>query len=234
MKKKVLAVLLTGVMAMSMLTACGGSDETTTGAATEAVSEVSEASTDGEMCSDETFSILQDNYATMTDAYNAVKELYENDAVAADEAIEDAMNQAADVINQMGEISQDSITEEDAVTLNSAMADILDALSSVVDGMTAAEGGDEAASEGCSDETFAILQENYSTLSDVYETVANAYLSDEIAQNDEIEDALNQTQDIMTQMGEISQDSITEEDAVVLNDSMAALLEVLGAVVDAM
>lgn len=81
MKKKVLAVLLTGVMAMSMLTACGGSDETTTGAATEDVAAVS---TDGEMCSDETFSILQSNYATMTDAYNAVKDLYENDGIFAE------------------------------------------------------------------------------------------------------------------------------------------------------
>ena len=231
MKKKLLAVLLTGVMAMSMLTACGGSDETTIGAATE---DVAAASTDGEMCSDETFSALQDNYAAMTDAYNAVKELYENDAVAADEAIEDAMNEAADVINQMGEISQDSITEEDAVTLNSAMADILDALSSVVDGMTMTEGGEEAASEACSDETFAILQDNYSTLSDVYDTVEAAYMSDEIAQNDDIETALTETENIMSQMGEISQDSITEEDAVVLNESMAALLDVLGAVVDAM
>lgn len=231
MKKKLFAVLLTGAMVMSMLTACGGSDETTTDAATEAVSA---AATDGEMCSDETFSALQDNYATMTEAYNAVKDLYENDAIAADEAIEDVMNQAADVINQMGEISQDSITEEDAVTLNSAMVDILDALSSVVDGMTTTGGGDEAASEGCSDETFAVLQENYSTLSGVYETVANAYMSDEIEQNDDIETALTETEDIMSQMGEISQDSITEEDAVVLNDSMAALLEVLGAVVDAM
>ena len=231
MKKRLLAVLLTGVMAMSMFTACGGSDETTTGAATE---DVAEASTDGEMCSDETFSALQESYASMTEAYNAVKELYENDAIAADAAIEDVMNEAADVINQMGEISQDSITEEDAATLNSAMLDILDALSSVVDGMTMTEGGEEAASEGCSDDTFAILQENYSTLSGVYDTVEAAYLSDEIEQNDEIEEALTQTQDIMAQMGEISQDSITEEDAVVLNDAMLSLLEVLGAVVDAM
>ena len=144
------------------------------------------------------------------------------------------MNQAADVINPMGEISQDTITEQDAATLNSAMLDILDALSSVVDGMTTTDGGDEAASEGCSDETFATLQENYSTLSGVYDTVEAAYMSDEIEQNDDIEAALTQTEDIMTQMGEISQDSITEEDAVVLNDAMISLLEVLGAVVDAM
>ena len=132
MKKRLLAVLLTGVMAMSMLTACGGSDETTTGAATE---DVAAASTDGEMCSDETFSALQDSYAAMTEAYNAVKELYENDAIAADAAIEDVMNQAADVINQMGEISQDSITEEDAVVLNDAMLSLLEVLGAVVDAM---------------------------------------------------------------------------------------------------
>lgn len=148
MKKKLLAVLLTGVMAMSMLTACGGSDKATTGdvaadstedVAADSTEDAAEASTDGEMCSDETFSTLQDNYAAMTEAYNAVKELYENDEIAADADIEDVMNQAADVINQMGEITQDTITEEDAVTLNSAMSDILDALSAVADGMSAAE-----------------------------------------------------------------------------------------------
>ena len=240
MKKKLLAVLLTGAMVMSMLTACGGgSEETTTDVATEDVAEDSaDASTDdsadGEMCSDETFSALQDNYASMVEAYNAVKDLYESDEIEADAAIEDVMNQAADVINQMGEISQDSITEADADTLNSTMLDILDGLSLTVDGMTEAGGASDAASEACSDETFAALQENFATLSEVYTTVSDAYMSDEVEQNDDIEAALTETQDIMTQMGEISQDTITEEDAEVLNDAMLSLLDVLDAVVDAM
>ena len=134
----------------------------------------------------------------------------------------------------MGEISQDTITEEDAETLNSAMLDILDALSLLVDGMTETDASADAASEGCSDESFATLQDNFAALSEAYDAVSDAYMSDEVEQNDDIEAALNETQDIMTQMGEISQDTITEEDAEVLNDSILALLEVLDSVVDAM
>lgn len=232
MKKKLLAVLLTGAMVMSMLTACGGdSEETSTDAVTK---NVTADSTDGEMCSDETFSTLQDNYASMVEAYNSVKDLYESDEIEADASIEDIMNEAADVINEMGEISQDTITEEDAETLNSAMLDILDALSLLVEGMTGTDSSSDTASEGCSDETFSALQDNYATLTDVYNTVSDAYMSDEVEQNDSIEAALNETQEIMTQMGDISQDTITEEDAETLNDAMLSLLDVLDAVVDAM
>ena len=237
MKKKLLAVLLTGAMVMSMLTACGGgSEETSTDTAAEEVVEedtAEDSAADG-MCSDETFSALQDNYASMVEAYNAVKDLYESDEIEADASIEEVMNQAADVINEMGEISQDTITEEDAETLNSAMLDILDALSLLVDGMTETDASADAASEGCSDESFATLQDNFAALSEAYDAVSDAYMSDEVEQNDDIEAALNETQDIMTQMGEITQDTITEEDAEVLNDSILALLEVLDAVVDAM
>lgn len=237
MKKKLLAVLLTGAMVMSMLTACGGgSEETSTDTSAEEVVEedtAEDSAADG-MCSDETFSALQDNYASMVEAYNTVKDLYESDEIEADASIEEVMNQAADVINEMGEISQDTITEEDAETLNSAMLDILDALSLLVDGMTETDASADAASEGCSDESFATLQDNFAALSEAYDAVSDAYMSDEVEQNDDIEAALNETQDIMTQMGEITQDTITEEDAEVLNDSILALLEVLDSVVDAM
>lgn len=232
MKKKLLAVLLTGVMAMSMLTACGGSEETTADTAAEDVAE--EETTDGEVCSDETFSALQDNYASMVEAYNAVKDLYESDEIEGDAAIEDIMNEAADVINQMGEITQDTITEADADTLNSAMLDILDALSNLVDGMTVAEDGSDTSAESCSDETFSALQDNYASLVEAYDAVYEAYQSDEVEQNDEIESALTQTQEVMDQMGEITQDTITEEDAYTLNDAILTLLDVLGSIVDAM
>ena len=110
MKKKILAVVLAGVMAMSMLTACGGSAETAETTETADVETTEDAASD-EACSDETFATLQDNYAVMVDAYNQVKDLYESDEIAGDAEIEDLMNQAADVINEMGEISQDTITE---------------------------------------------------------------------------------------------------------------------------
>ena len=222
---------------MSMLTACGGgSEETSTDTSAEEVVEedtAEDSAADG-MCSDETFSALQDNYASMVEAYNAVKDLYESDEIAGDAEIEDLMNQAADVINEMGEISQDAITEADAETLNGVMLDILDGLSGIVDAMEVVGDGESTADEACSDETFAALQENYATLTDVYNTVYDAYMSDEIEQNDEIENALAQTADIMNEMGEISQDAITELDAETLNDTMLTLLDVLDAVVDAM
>lgn len=86
---------------MSMLTACGGgSEETSTDTAAEEVVEEEDTAEDSaadEMCSDETFSALQDNYASMVEAYNAVKDLYESDEIEADDSIEDVMNQAADV-----------------------------------------------------------------------------------------------------------------------------------------
>ena len=225
MKKKILAVVLAGVMAMSMLTACGGSAETAETTETADVETTEDAASD-EACSDETFATLQDNYAVMVDAYNQVKDLYESDEIAGDAEIEDLMNQAADVINEMGEISQDTITEADAETLNG--------LSGIVDAMEVNGDGESTADEACSDETFAALQDNYATLTDVYNTVYDAYMSDEIEQNDEIENALAQTADIMNEMGEISQDAITELDAETLNDTMLTLLDVLDAVVDAM
>ena len=139
MKKKLLAVLLTGAMVMSMLTACGGgSEETSTDTAAEEVVEEEDTAEDSAadgMCSDETFSALQDNYASMVEAYNAVKDLYESDEIEADDSIEDVMNQAADVINEMGEISQATITEEDAEVLNESILAVLEVLDSVVDAM---------------------------------------------------------------------------------------------------
>lgn len=233
MKKKFLAMIMAGVMAAALLTACGGGSEETAAEDT-AVEETAEDTEDaGDMVSDETFEILQDNYATMVEAYNAVAELYSSDEIAADADIEDTMNKAADVINQMGEITQDSMTEADAEDLNSAMVDILDALSMLVDGMQEADGA-EAADGAVSDETFAILQDNFKTLSDAYDIVADYYMSDEVEADADIEDILNQTADVINEMGEISQDTITEEDAVTLNDTMMSLMDSLQIIVDAM
>ena len=94
MKKKFLAMIMAGVMAAVLLTACGGGSEETAAEDT-AVEETAEDTADtedaGDMVSDETFEILQDNYATMVEAYNAVAELYSSDEIAADADIEDTM-----------------------------------------------------------------------------------------------------------------------------------------------
>ena len=90
MRKKILTVLLAGMMAMSTLAACGDAEETTdvkTTAESSADATSAEEDESSDMCSDETFETLQDNYATMVDCYNEVKDLYESDEIAADEDI---------------------------------------------------------------------------------------------------------------------------------------------------
>lgn len=183
------------------------------------------------MVDDELFAALQDNYAATVEAYNAVKDLYTMDEIAADAEIEEVMNEAADVINQMGEITQDTLTTEDAMTLNDALGDILDGLSYLVDGMQLT---DEAAAEIVSDETFETLQENYAAMIEAYNAVAEAYGSDEVEADADIEAALTEAADIIEQMGEIQQIEISEADAEDLNGAMLDILEVLSAVVDAM
>ena len=134
MKKKILAVVLAGVMAMSMLTACGGSAETAETTETADVETTEDAAAD-EACSDETFAALQDNYATLTDVYNTVYDAYMSDEIEQNDEIENALAQTADIMNEMGEISQDAITELDAETLNDTMLTLLDVLDAVVDAM---------------------------------------------------------------------------------------------------
>jgi ABC-type transport system substrate-binding protein len=134
MKKKILAVVLAGVMAMSMLTACGGSAETAETTETADVETTEDAASD-EACSDETFATLQDNYATLTDVYNTVYDAYMSDEIEQNDEIENALAQTADIMNEMGEISQDAITELDAETLNDTMLTLLDVLDAVVDAM---------------------------------------------------------------------------------------------------
>ncbi|MDO5575178.1 MAG: hypothetical protein Q4G60_14500 [bacterium] len=230
MKKKILAVVLTAAMSAMVLTACGGDKAAEAPVEEAAVEETADAGSD-EMVSDETFATLQDNYATMTEAYNSVADLYSSDEVAADADIEATMNQAADVINQMGEITQDTLTEADAEQLNSAMVDILDGLSMIVDGMSAADAGSD---EMVSDETFATLQDNYAATVEAYNAVAELYSADEIAADADIEATMTQAADVINQMGEITQDTLTEADAEQLNSAMGDILDGLSMIVDGM
>ena len=187
--------------------------------------------TDGETVSDETFETLQNNYAVMVECHDAVAELYNSEEIAANPDIEDAMSQAYEIIEQMGEITQDTLSENDAIELNDAMGKIIEVLSAIVDEMEPAEGADN---EMVSDETFALLQENYELLSGLYNTVAEAYNSNEGAADPEIEDTMNQAYDLIEQMGNITNENITEEDAAALAELMAGIAVVLQEVADAM
>lgn len=253
MKKRVLAVTMAAVMTAAVLTACGAdkgreaaepviqttsteeaapAEETAPAEEEAPAEETAQAEeTDTEMVSDETFAQLQDNFELMSECYDQVLDLYSSDEIQANDDIEEAMLLAAEVIDQMGEITQESITEEDAETLNEAMVDILEGLSDLVDGMVIENGLD---TEMVSDETFAALQENYAAMTEAYNAVAEAYNSDAVAADADIEAAMNEAAEIIEQMGELEQEALTESDAEDLNEAMLGILEALEIIVNAM
>ena len=242
MKKKIVSVMMAAVMTAAVLTGCGS--DKSSGAAEPVIQtasteeppaeeeapaeeapveeEAPAEETAADMVSDETFAQLQENFELMSDCYDQVLELYSSDEIQADADIEDAMTQAAEVIDQMGEITQDSITEEDAETLNQAMVDILDGLADLVDGMSI---------EVVSDETFAQLQENYAAMLEAYNAVAEAYNNGDIPADADVEAAMNEAADIIEEMGEMEQETLTESDADNLNEAMMSILEALELIV---
>lgn len=58
-----------------------------------------------------------------------------------------------------------------------------------------------------------------------YDLMAKTYNADEIAANPEIEDVMNRAADVITQMDGMSQDMLTEEDAVALDDVIIGILD---------
>lgn len=242
MKKKLIAITMAAFMAATSLTACGGDTKTSSSAPSSSEPSSSAASDDAaepatedtaedaadDMVSDETFAIIQENYAVMVQYHDAVAEAYNSDEIAANPAIEEAMNQAADVIVQMGEIEQGMLTEEKAVELNDLILGIVDGLTEVVDAMEPAEGAAGEEGTPVSDETFGILQENWSKLTDFYNEVATSYNNGEIEQNEDFEKLMNQAADILEEIQNISRDDLTEEKAVEVNEAMLLVLEGLG------
>lgn len=238
MKKRILSVVLAAFMAATLLTACGDSKETSAPTTTtqtqtqesatqeETKTETTDSEDNTDAISDEGFEALQDCYAAMVDHYNAVQELYTLDEIAADADIEEIMNEAADIINEMGEITQDSITNDDALALIDAMEDITDALTLLAENMELVDGTGEMVS----DENFAILQENYGVLVDTYNAVADAYNSGAFEADADFETAMNEAADVIEEMGTIEQDSLSEEDAETLNEYIIEILNVLGEV----
>lgn len=235
--KKLLALIVCGTMVLSM-TACGGSKETP--AAQNDVSVQAEADTvedaeaeetgAKEMCSDETFASLQEVFGLLTDLHNQTVDLYSEDQIAADADLEDALNQSADAINQMGELTQENISEDDALVLLNAMETLADALYAADEAMM----GEVTESTPCSDETFAVLQSNYQLLVEAYNAVSDAYMSDEIEQSDEVEANLNQAKELIESLGEVNQASLVEEDAESTIDAMSAINDYLAAILEAM
>lgn len=233
MKKKFTAIIMAAsFMAVTLLTACGGDTEAdapaSSSVATESSSQSDAAgSTDTDMVSDETFTVIQQNYALLVQYHDAIAEAYNSDEIAANPEIEKVMNQAADLIGQMGAVSQDTLSEEDAVTLNDYIIGVVEVLTGVVEEMETTGSADGAEGTPVSDETFGILQQKWATLTEMYNQVATSYNNGEIEKNEDFEKLMNQAADILEQIQVISRDELTEEKAVEVNDTMILIQEEL-------
>lgn len=166
MKKKLLALVLSIAMASTLLVGCGDDEE-------EAVVETEVEEVEEETAAEEeaadveeaapeeagfTFEDLQDNYATMVEAYNSVEELYMNEGIAQDDTVEELLTQCKDVMDQMGELTRDDFeTEEDLLTMNDSIVTLLDSLNGIIDLMSEADtSGAEATADA--DDTEAVLK----------------------------------------------------------------------------
>jgi hypothetical protein len=123
MNQKILALLMTGVMTLSM-TACSS------------VSRVSQSTSDGSV-SDATFASLQSQYAALTAAYNQIS----GDATsAADPDVEVVLDEAKTLMDEAeDDLKKSDLTEEDAKELLSSMTLSADKLMAALDSVQVLE-----------------------------------------------------------------------------------------------
>ncbi|MBR5421637.1 MAG: hypothetical protein IK115_10850 [Lachnospiraceae bacterium] len=142
MKKRVLAMLISAVLSVGMLCACGGSEAAPETTKTEEKKEEKKEETKTET-KDEggiTFADLQENYKTLKETYDSVEELYMNDAIQGDENITELLSQCKEVIDEMGELTEaDFGNQQDMVDMNNTMVSLLGSLGQIVDAMQVAE-----------------------------------------------------------------------------------------------
>ena len=87
---------------------------------------------------------LQDNFAALTEAYNTVVDLYNNEGIEPDDDVEDLLNQTKEVIEEVGELEEDDLDDgSDMEGINDTMVTLLEALEGIVDSMSYADDEDE-------------------------------------------------------------------------------------------
>lgn len=152
MKKKLVALLISTAMVATMMMGCGAAEApaTTEAPAAEAPASTEEApaaEADAEGCSDEVFAALQEDYVILVQYRDAANEIYLDDSVEQSDDIEALLTEADEIIAQMGEISQDQISDADALELENSMNELIGAFENIVGAMEPAEDADEATGE---------------------------------------------------------------------------------------
>ena len=192
MKKKMLAVILCGVLALSTLTACGGGEESAPAPAKveesapekeeatqdEADDEVeeeqaAEAEADGAV-TDESWAELQDLYVSLDEAYNATLEMYNDDSIAQDDKIEEALTTAEELMTEVANIDRADVSEADVESLVEAMLSINDIFAAVIDNVQPAGAASDI-------DYTQIFTECYAGITDDENTYAYLAFGDPIA-----------------------------------------------------
>ena len=121
MKKKILIMAMIAAMSVTALAGCG-SDADTTSSDT--------------VIDDETFAQLQDIYSNLVKLHTTVADAVNDGTIEADAETVDLLNQAADVIKEIGDIEQTDFTDEDEAL------QLVDSMSKIADGLAAVAGVD--------------------------------------------------------------------------------------------
>ena len=138
MKKKILIMAMIAAMSVTALAGCGSDADTSSDTTTSNVTTTSNDTTSSSdtVIDDETFAQLQDIYSNLVELHTTVADAVNDGTIEADAETVDLLNQAADVIEEMGDIEQADFTDEDEAI------QLVDSMSKMADGLAAVAGVD--------------------------------------------------------------------------------------------
>ena len=132
MKKKILIMAMIAAMSVTALAGCGSDADTTSNVTTTS----DDTTSSDTVIDDETFAQLQDIYSNLVKLHTTVADAVNDGTIEADAETVDLLNQAADVIKEIGEIEQTDFTDEDEAL------QLVDSMSKIADGLAAVAGVD--------------------------------------------------------------------------------------------
>ena len=136
-KKKILIMAMIAAMSVTALAGCGSDADTSSDTTTSNVTTTSDDTTSSDtVIDDETFAQLQDIYSNLVELHTTVADAVNDGTIEADAETVDLLNQAADVIKEIGDIEQTDFTDEDEAL------QLVDSMSKMADGLAAVAGVD--------------------------------------------------------------------------------------------
>lgn len=224
---KKLSIALLGLLAAAcILTGCKDKEDAVKSQGANEVVETNAAGggIQGPKCSDETYAKIQNAYNALVYQYNLLNDYYINSgSVAQNDDVESLLSMTNEYITTLGDISQDSMSEEEAQGLIDSISQAMDGVSGMCESLGIMAEKDES---DCSDASFKELEDIYLSLLSVYGEVSDVYGAEIATGGDtEIVQTLIDAAAYIETMGSITQESITENDAIELKVQMKLLCD---------